>query len=432
MRPQWIEQARTVDVPTVADALGLSVHRFQGTAATLGPCPGCGIERRGSSDRRKPVLIRHQGQGWWCVRCEAKGDALDLVAVRLHGVRLPDLEGDRLADVYRWYTARGWCSYDWTIDARLRADRAEVAREIGRDTADKDLVGLVAWHLHRAFLDNLDAAQATAVRAWFADRGWCEGGTADTARRAPRKPRPLPTPQEAAPAPLARPDAAEVARLWEACAPVVEDADVAAWLTDPRRGFDPGRIADRDLARALPPGLNVPRWARFRGIPWNQGSWRCIFPAWGPTGRMESLRARSIDPDGPPGEKAAAAAAGEGSATGMVLAGGVGRMVLETGAAPSWWPKGEPLRLVVTEGETDFLTWATRYGDAVEDAPAVLGLWSGSWTAEIAARIPDGSRVAVRTDDDDKGDRYAARVWRDLAGRCELYRRPKGNTDATG
>jgi len=338
---------------------------------------------------------------------------------------------DRLADVYRWYCDRGWCSYEWATDARMRADRAEVARAIGKDTADKDLVGLVAWHLHQTFLDNMDAAQATAVRGWFAERGWCEGGTADTARREPRKPRPLPTPQEAAPAPLARPDAGEVAALWEACVPVVDDAGVSAWLAGSPRGFDPGRVADIGLARALPPGLAVPRWARFKGVPWNRGGWRCIFPAWGPTGRLESLRARSIDPDCAPGEKAAAAAAGEGSATGLLLADGVGRLVLETGAAPTWWPAGDALRLVVAEGETDFLTWATRYGDAAEDAPGVLGLWAGSWTAEIAARIPDGARVVVRTDPDDAGDRYAARVWRELAARCKLYR-PKGTTDGPG
>jgi len=115
----------------------------------------------------------------------------------------------------------------------------------------------------------------------------------------------------------------------------------------------------------------------------------------------------------------------------LLLADGVGRLVLETGAAPTWWPAGDALRLVVAEGETDFLTWATRYGDAAEDAPGVLGLWAGSWTAEIAARIPDGARVVVRTDPDDAGDRYAARVWRELAARCKLYR-PKGTTDGPG
>ena len=359
MRPSWIDAARRADVPAVAEALGLSLDRNR---RALRPCPGCGAEQRGSQDKRGPMGMTLDRRGWRCFRCDAAGDALDLVAVRFHGSKLRDLTAEQRAD----------------------------------------------------------------VRAWYADRGWCDdGGTGrETA------PPPMPVPSPADPEPLTRPDAGEVADLWSACVPVTEDADVAGWLTG--RGFDPGRVADRDLARALPPGLAVPRWACFRGIPWNRGSWRCLFPAWGAAGRMESLRARSIDPDCAPGEKAAAAAAGEGSATGMVLAGGVGRMVLETGAAPSWWPKGEPLRLVVTEGETDFLTWATRHGDAVEDAPAVLGLWSGSWTAEIAARIPDGSRVAVRTDDDDKGDRYAARVWRDLAGRCELYRRPKGNTDATG
>jgi len=145
---------------------------------------------------------------------------------------------------------------------------------------------------------------------------------------------------------------------------------------------------------------------------------------------MESLRARSIEAHCPKGQKAAAAAAGDGSATGLVLADSAAREVLGGGAPPRWWPEGLPLRLVVTEGEPDFLTWATRYGDAADDAPGVLGVWSGGWTTEIATRIPDGTTVLVRTHADEKGDRYAGQIWRDLAARCTVKRQPRGNDDA--
>ena len=89
---------------------------------------------------------------------------------------------------------------------------------------------------------------------------------------------------------------------------------------------------------------------------------------------------------------------------------------------PHWWPKKTPLRIVVVEGEPDFLTWATRHGDAAETAPAVLGLWSGAWTSALAARIPAGCRILLRTDLDACGHDYATRVARDLADRCELRR----------
>ena len=358
MGPTWIDQVRDVDVPAVAEALGMRLDRNR---RALRPCPGCGAERRGSSDKRGPVLVRHQGQSWWCARCNAKGDALNLASLALHRApKLADLTAEQLAD----------------------------------------------------------------VRAWYAGRGWCADG--DGAPWVARAPIPIAhrlEPEE----PPARPEEREVADLWFACAKVTEAADVARWLVS--RGLDPERVAARDLARALPEDLDGPAWARFSGTPWNLGGWRCLFPAYGPTGHMESLRARSIDPHCPKGQKAAAAAAGDGSATGLVLADAGGREVLGTSAPPRWWPAGEPLRLVVTEGEPDFLTWATRYGEAADDAPAVLGVWSGGWTPEIAGRIPDETRVTVLTHDDDNGDHYAARIWRDLAARCTVLRRPKGNGD---
>ena len=349
MGPSWIDQAREVSVPNVAAALGLRVDR---RGRTLHPCPApdCGAEQRGSVDRRGPVEVRHQGRGWCCYRCGAKGDALNLVARVLH---------------------------------------------------------------HAPKLSDLDAEQKADVRAWYASHGWCDD--ADGPPRAVRAPKPIARRTEPD-APPARPDAREVTDLWGACTRVTEDDDVARWIA--LRGLDPDRVAARDLARALPVDLDVPGWARFMGTPWSRGSWRCIFPAYGPTGRVESLRARSIDPNCPKGQKAAAAGAGPGSATGIVLADGAGREVLSTGSAPRWWPTDAPLVVVVTEGEPDFLTWATRFGDAADDAPVVLGLFSGSWTAKVAARIPDSARVAVRTDADEVGDHYAwATVWASLAPR---------------
>ena len=351
----WIDDAKRADVVAVANALGMTLDR--GNRA-LRPCPACGAEfRSNKTKQRGPAGIRPDRQGWSCFRCKASGDAINLVAWRLAGGKLKDLDTDRKAEVRAWYAGQGWC----------------------------------------------DGVDGVAIP----------------------NPRPLPPAPPPEPLELSRPDPVEVRDLWNVCLPVTDDPAVAGWLK--HRGFDAGLVEDRDIARALPMDLELPRWAHFRGKPWNSGSqWRCVSPAWGPDGHMESLRARSIAKDVPPGEKAAAAAAGPGSATGLVLADGLARQVLTEDAAPSWWPKGKPLDVLVVEGETDFLAWGTRYGDAAEAAPAVIGVWAGSWTDDLAARIPDGSRVSIRTDSDDAGDKYARKVWLSLAHRCNLSR-PKGN-----
>lgn len=352
----WIDEAHQVDAAGVAAELG---HELDRDARAFRPCPACGADQRGSTDKRGPVGLRPDRRGWRCFRCDASGDVLDLVAFRLAGDKLRNLTRDQVAD----------------------------------------------------------------VRAWYADRGWC-AGSGDSRPVRPPKPFPLPTPTPTPEKPP-RPPQDEVRALWARCVPVLEDDQVARWLQD--RGFDLDRVVERNLARALPRDLELPRWAYFRGTPWNRGrEWRCLFPAFGPTGHMESLRARAVTPDPPAGEKAAAAAAGPGSASGLVLADAAGLAVLSSGKAPTWWPEGEPLRVVLSEGETDYLAQATLRGDLVSNAPPVLGLWSGAWSAELAARIPDGAQVAIRTDADAAGGKYADKVWSTLATRCTLFRL-KGN-----
>jgi len=68
--------------------------------------------------------------------------------------------------------------------------------------------------------------------------------------------------------------------------------------------------------------------------------------------------------------------------------------------------------VIITEGEPDWLTWATTRPDL-----AVLGVVAGAWVAELAARIPDGSKVVLRTHADAAGDAYAAKVAASFTGR---------------
>ena len=78
--------------------------------------------------------------------------------------------------------------------------------------------------------------------------------------------------------------------------------------------------------------------------------------------------------------------------------------------------------LVVAEGVPDFLSWTTTCPVADESAPAILGVASGSWTSDLAARVPDGTRVVIATHHDGAGHRYAQTIAGTLAGRCEVRR----------
>lgn len=295
-----------------------------------------------------------------------------------------------------------------------------------RCQAKGDALALASWHvLGRG--EARDREEWAEVRAWCSEQGLCEplASRKDSSKPTPPKRTPAPPrPQE----PPRRPPAAEVLEVWDQALAVEDDPEVHDWLKDVR-GFDPLHLAfivDRDLARALPKDKPLPSWCRFRGRPWPETGHRLIVRMFGAAGALESLHARSVLPGASAGEKAAAAAGV--SCAGLVLADPLGQLLLETGAAPPWWQG--PIRFVVAEGEPDFLTWATSYGDAAQDAPAVLGVVSGSWTQEIADRIPSDSVISLRTHQDEAGNQYALKIKDTLAGRCKLLR-PKETTEET-
>ena len=86
-------------------------------------------------------------------------------------------------------------------------------------------------------------------------------------------------------------------------------------------------------------------------------------------------------------------------AEGLIMANSLGRIVLAGGVVPSWWPESKPLRIVVCEGEPDFLTWASEYSDGDETAPAVFGVVSGSWTgiSRVVSRMGLASSFRATT-----------------------------------
>lgn len=250
------------------------------------------------------------------------------------------------------------------------------------------------------------------VREWAEGRGWCRRGDAP----------PLPRREPVPAAPPRRPPADEVAATWASCVGVTEDAEVAGWLRG--RALDPAAVEDLDMARALPVRARLPRWARGPRGAWTESGHRLVLPLFGATGRLEALRARAVVPlDG--GPKGLAPAGAE--VRGLVLACPLARLLLAGAALGDGSPAAELVRtagLVVTEGEPDWLTWSTRWGvdGELERAPAVVGLVAGSWTEDLAARVPEGTCVGLRVHHDAAGEGYAARVAATLGARCEVRR----------
>lgn len=211
--------------------------------------------------------------------------------------------------------------------------------------------------------------------------------------------------------PRAYPPAGEVAQLWASARPLSDVIDVAAEWRE--RGLDVATIEERDLARALPYAMSLPKWARAPILhtpkPWSEYAYRLIVPMFDARGLLVSIHARSTDAD-PKGVHPRGHKAG-----GLVMADATARQLL-------LGERTEPCDVLVAEGVPDFFAWGTRWGDAAERAPAVFSVLAGSWTAEIAARIPDGSRVCVATHEDPTGDKYAEQIRATLARGCEVLR----------
>jgi hypothetical protein len=81
---------------------------------------------------------------------------------------------------------------------------------------------------------------------------------------------------------------------------------------------------------------------------------------------------------------------------------------------------GEPVPVVIEEGETDWLTACVAWARGNERA--IFGVTSGSWTEEIAKCVPSGARVTIRTDNDEPGDLLAVKIAATFAGRCTVLR----------
>jgi hypothetical protein len=227
---------------------------------------------------------------------------------------------------------------------------------------------------------------------------------------------PPPPPRVPPPPPKPHLPEAEARAFWDRCVPVTQDEGVLAWIIA-RGGIDHAQVASLDLARALPEGAPCPTWATYKGdaatpSPWPDLGYRCIVPMYDRLGALRGVRARLVIA-APRDYPKALPPTGYG-VSGLVMASPLAVSML----ASAHWPKGSPPpRLVVAEGEPDYLTWATR-----TTTDAVLGLGgNGQWTEGIAHRIPAKTKVLIRTDRDDAGDAYAEEIATTIGPRCTVW-----------
>lgn len=243
------------------------------------------------------------------------------------------------------------------------------------------------------------------------DRAWRSGLTSEAPDgpvrlppQRPRSPTPNPAPTDT-PSPAIPPD--EFSEFWRhRASPIAPPSSIA----NPISRFASSRrlktaalydLADREeIAFFTPSALpDRPDWlpAAMRwGLRGRTTHPSLVVPAWSLDGARTNLVARNLDhTTGPKATRATGI-----QAAGYLYANRLGREAL-AGRAPT--------DVIITEGETDWLLWASERPDL-----AVLGIYSGSGTPELAKRLAAathaGRRIVLRTDRDTAGDKYAEKL----------------------
>lgn len=279
--------------------------------------------------------------------------------------------------------------------------------------ANGDAIDFVAYELHGLRYRELSDASKAEVRGWFVlDQGDLASLPLQRARKRPSGP-------AVANAFASYPPRHEVEAFWEACQPIDGDADVLAYLA--YRDIKPGNLIEHEACKALPRTGQLPDWARLGSATWTETGHRIVIPLFDWRGDLRSVIARSIELDA--GVKSAGVPGYH--RRGLIMAGTYGRQMLVSGPA-GYLHRLENYRLTVLEGEINWLRGIGRGEDTLIEErfqPAAIrgavGIFSGSFTEDVASRVPDRTQVVIATDDDKQGHEYGARIQKTLGGRVD-------------
>lgn len=244
--------------------------------------------------------------------------------------------------------------------------------------ATGDAIDYVAYHIGGTRFRDASATAKDRVKSLFGDLV----GAAALALAVPCAPERSPN----------YPPLHEVQLLLSGCVRVSLDDQVAGYLRG--RGIDPLRVAERDLARALP--LGSPRGDRFQ-----RSGHRLIIPLVALDGDVRSYEARLCRPP-KNGELKSLAVSGY-ERRGLFFASPSARRWLGNECSD----KSESVVCYVVEGGIDYLRLAIEFDSPNE---LVIGIVSGSLTPRALAWLPDGAVVVAATDADKQGDEYANKV----------------------
>lgn len=149
----WIAQARSAPIVDAASSFGIELGRNR----SLGPCPHCGCERRGSTDTRAPIGMNASGDGWRCHKCGAAGDVVDLVAYCIVGRRLRDCQTTSQQTIVNWFKERGYVK-----DNAMPAPKQENKKITKSRPPKKEVQGL--WLSTALVGDVLEVCEFLAAR----------------------------------------------------------------------------------------------------------------------------------------------------------------------------------------------------------------------------------------------------------------------------
>lgn len=360
----WIQDAKTASVLSVGEAFGLS----QKVGRSLSPCPICGSEARGSSDKRGPIGTNTEGTAWKCHQCHVKGDTVDLAAYCVGQKPLRDLDKGTVASIRAYFADQGFCEKGPKHEESTPLDSLQ--SHSGNQDQDGNVVQL------KKAKNNEDGPS-----------------------RPPRK---------------------SLTTLWKSTFTVAYGVEMAPawsdslneWLLS--RRFSPQLIDKSGIVRV------APIIDEFKHPAWWPSTWakdyRLVTPAFEVDGTFASIHGRSVSTAKstpktrwPRGHEAKS----------LFMANKLGLKMMRGQASAN--NDG----LLICEGFTDFLR-ATTQAIVEKMELAVIAGTSGSFGAINKIKIPTSTKVFIATDPDDQGDEYAALICDKLTD-YEVYRVPLGS-----